>query len=234
MDHEGRRPRVLFFYVSTNVVLLLLFYITLLSSARYYGHFFLLLLACFWIAHYEPIDRSRRQALARLGDRVGSALLTGVLVLNVVGGAVAYGRDLREKFTVTGEVADYVLESPWVDLPIVAATDFQTSPLSALLRRKLYYPEQREPGSFLIWDADRKDLIDLDDVAASVRAVLARQGGTRCLLILSFQPMEIRDGVRAPILQGFLAPDVRIEHLRSFAPGVVADETYHLYLAELG
>ena len=75
-----RRPRVLFFYVSTNVVLLLLFYITLLSSARYYGHFFLLLLACFWIAHHEPIDRSRRQALAWLGDRVGSALLTGVLL----------------------------------------------------------------------------------------------------------------------------------------------------------
>ncbi|MGD8376462.1 MAG: hypothetical protein PVF68_10005 [Acidobacteriota bacterium] len=227
------KPRVLFLYLATNGILLFLFYLTLLSSARYYGHFFLLLLACAWIARGEPSHRYRRPGLERLaetGRLAAGRFLTFVLAANLLGGATAYGKDLREPFTVTGEVAAWVRASPWADLPAVAATDFQTSPLSALLRRKLYYPEQRELGSFLVWDRDRKDLIDLDDVAAAVRAVA--RPGERALLILSFPPEAIRDGRRQRILRGNLAPDIRIRHLRSFPPGVVADETYHLYIAE--
>ena len=226
-----RRPLLLLFYLGANAILLFLSYLTLLADARYHGHFLIVLIVSLWLAA-GPVQRDwgppwlRRVAAG--GARLERPFLVLVLSANLAGGALAYGRDLVEPFTVSGEAARFLAAGPHAGLPVVGTRDYQVSPLAALLDRPLFYPEHMRWGSYMIWDELRRDLVGGDEVSSAVRAVLP-SGGGRCILALSF-PAAGEPGGAVPA--DLLGPDLRLQLLGVFPAGVVVDEQFFLYLVE--
>ena len=77
-----------------------------------------------------------------------------MLAGSALAGAGTYLADFSRPFSSSREAAAFVRSSGLADLEIVGHTDFVVSPLAALLDKKLYYPERRGYGTFIVWNRE--------------------------------------------------------------------------------
>ena len=160
------RPRWLSVYASGTAALLgfeLVFLVD--SSVRHHGHLFVLLVACLWLARAEavrePVARADAGAVADIDRRARrdvrrqGALLTALLVPQVVAGLTLHALDWSRPFSGSRAAAELLRERALDDLPIIAYRDRETSTLSAYLDRPLYYPGRDAHGSY--WTTLQED-----------------------------------------------------------------------------
>lgn len=219
----ARRPASLAFYVLATGALLGLSYFRFFGTQRHYGHLFLALLAAVWLARSRmaPWPRHVRGLMPRAlagprlarGAAVGLGALLGVQVLVA---ARMYAVDLRQPFSAAAATAAYLRDSVPAGTPLAARPSPQASAVSGMLDRPIYYLDDGEMGTFVIWGPGR------------------RRGGGRGGELRQLAPLLPADGspmvliLTYPLADSALA-GVRTRLLTHTRSTVVVSENFYLY-----
>ncbi|HET9746831.1 MAG TPA: hypothetical protein VFP97_14040 [Chitinophagaceae bacterium] len=231
-----RKPLILLLYTGTTLGLFSIYYYTALLHSRYCGYLLIALVVCYWLAEYYPEKKFRsgtKSYFATLGKRISKPFLTGVLGISVIGTVIAYSMDIQYKFSPSKQVADYIKQNKIDSLPIVGMTDFVVSPLSSYLDKKIYYLQMADTGSFTIWSKKRKNDMEFKEMVATVGDYIDK-GHPRVLWIKNSAPqITASDGrTSEDMTKAVVRGDLQVDLINKFAPGIVGDEQYYIYLVQ--
>ena len=230
-----RKPLIMLLYAGTTFGLLSVFYYTDLVHIRYTGYLLIVLVVCYWLAKYYPdsvYDNAFMRFLSTTGRLISIPFLTIVLVTNIIGGMVAYSKDINEKFTVSKDAADYIMENKLDTLTIVGSTDFTIASISAYVGKTIYYPQMADYGSYVIWNKKRKNDFTIPQLDSSIN-LLVNEGKTKLLLILTNAPQFSTDGkTNQRLVHGLFAKNIKADLIKSFEGGIVADEKFFIYIVQ--
>ncbi len=230
-----RKPLILLLYTSTTLGLFSVYYYTALLHSRYCGYLLIALIICYWLAEYYPEKKyfnGLLNYLSGLGKKIARPLITAVLLINVIGAAIAYNMDLQYKFSTSKDAADYIKETKLDSLPVIGITDFVVSPLATYLDTKLYYPQMNDSGSFTTWSKRRKNQMNFQELVISV-GIFADKGNPKILLIKDSAPQVSMDGINSMDMErAIIRNDLQVDLLKKIDPGIVNDEKYYIYLVQ--
>jgi len=230
-----RKPLILLFYAGATIGLLAVFYFTLLLHERYCGHLLLVLILCFWLSEYVPEKKYNvafLNTVSALGRKLSMPFFAVVLVFQVLGAMVAYSKDVKYKFSTCKDAADYILENKLDTLPMAGITDFSVSPVTSYLNKKIYYPQMRDYGTFIIWNGKRQNQMNFEEIVNNIDSFMTRER-PRILLIRDRTPQITADGINyLPLEKGMIKSDLQMDLLRSFNAGIVPDEKYFIYTVQ--
>lgn len=188
------------------------------GSLRHHGHIFILFVACLWLADSLP----RRRPGSRLFDRAAEffarharPMFTALLLVHAAAAALACGADWRYPFSQSRNVADFLRDRGMGGVFIVGERDTAVSPVTAYLRREIYYPRGDRMGSFVVFD--RKRLSDPQGVPELARRKASER--REDVLIISNAPLET-GGARG------------VEKMAEFVGSISPGEEYYLYLVK--
>jgi hypothetical protein len=226
-----RKPLILLLYVGLTTGLLSVYYYTGLLHLRYCGHLLTALVICYWLGEYYS-EKNYHNVILRyfsgLGKKIGKPFLAVILLINVIGAAVAYSMDSQYKFTTSKDAADYIRKNKLDTLTIAGITDFTMSPIASYLDKRIFYPQMNDFGSFTIWSKKRIDQLSFQQLIHSVDSLMKNK--TKLLLVKDSAPQITLDGKNFTDLEhGMIAKDVQIDLLMRFEPGTVSDEKYFIY-----
>jgi hypothetical protein len=153
------RPRALVFFLGTFFGLSCLFVFKYVGGARHYGLLLVLLVMAAWLGEKEAARDGaleRRFRLGRLANRARTVGYAG-LTLGLLGGAWAalptWRNEIDREFSAARTMARYLRAEGLASRRIVA---HQSSRAVAILpylpETKLWYPERRDYGTFMLWD----------------------------------------------------------------------------------
>ncbi|MFN5514703.1 MAG: hypothetical protein ACK5CA_08125 [Cyanobacteriota bacterium] len=214
-------PLVLLFYLLASGLILLFTYLKFLGSARHYGHLYLILISALWLRRDDHPRFSLTQKIPRLAalktwaEKTAPRFLILILVLQLVSGWIAFGRDLTLPYSASRETARYLQRQALSHLDLIGSEDFAVSPISAYLNRQIYYPESRRWGSYVLFNQSRQPVSDAE-ILAQIEAGLGTQFTAPVILVLNHPLQEDRDSLQIEPLQ---------EITRSF----IGNEQYYLY-----
>jgi hypothetical protein len=142
-----------------------------------------------------------------------SRAFTTLLVLHVIGAAIAVSIDWVRPFSQSRATAAYLREHRLADAFIIGEKDTPTAPIAAYLDRPIYFPRGDRMGSYIIYDRKRLkfDPATLLDVCRRK----ARETGDAVLLISTSKLQETPPGVRP---------------VGELTGSIVGDEDFWLYL----
>lgn len=214
-------PLVLGFYLLASGLILVFTYLKFLGSARHYGHLFLILISALWLRRNERPSFTFAHKIPRLTalkswvEKTAPRALTLILVLQLIAGGIAFGRDLTLPYSASRETARYLQRRELSDLDLIGSEDFAVSPIGAYLNRQIYYPESRRQGSYVLFNQSRQPVNDRE-ILAQIEAGLGSQFTAPVILILNRPLQDRRDSLRIEPIQ---------EIKRSF----IGNEQYYLY-----
>jgi hypothetical protein len=228
-----KKPIAFLLYILGTLEILLFIYVKFLGSARHYGHLYILLIVSFWIASYYPnshlfLPKNRsncqffRQVSARwfkLVKKYQSVFLMVILCSQMIGGIVAFSRDLIVPYSASREASRFIKVQHLDEMFIVASRDATVSPLCGYLNRKFYYPERNGIGSFVLFNGQRQD-VNAVSVLEQVSQLIKQNKGN-ILLILNYELKNSR-------------ADLTISFLAKFTKSLIFNEKYYLYLVSSG
>ncbi len=230
----SRKPVALFLYLFGTLEILTFTYIKFLGGPRHFGHLYILLIASLWIASYYPKknfpeDLSANKLFVQFQQAIKKLILFAeahqktffmlLLYAQLLSGVVAFGRDLLIPFSASRETARFIQQQQLDRLLTVGSTDYAISPICGYLNKKVYYPEIKSMGSFVLFTKQRKD-VDNQEVLTQTGS-LFNQENNKILLILN---RELNNELIAknPLLQ--------ISGVSKFTNSFMSDEKYYLYL----
>lgn len=223
-----QKPVAWFFYSFGTLEILLFTYAKFLGSARHFGHLYIVLIAAFWIASYYPKSNLLTKPLNNLPNSVQQvtiqwfslvakykkALILLILAAQVATGIVAFSRDLFVPYSASRETARFIQAQQLDKMFIVGSQDARVSPIAGYLQRKIYYPETKALGSFVLFNNQRTEVnptMVLEQVSQ-----LIQEKQTDILLILNYELHSSR-------------PDLSISPVAQFTKSFIHDEKYYLY-----
>jgi hypothetical protein len=145
-------------------------------------------------------------------------LFTVILVVQAVAGLFALGLDLRYPFSNGRQMATYLRGHHLERSVIVAERDTVSLTVAAYLDHDLYYLAGHRFGRSIVWNADRVEEKEPLDHALRRFA----ESGTRPVLLLANRAVHRE------------LPGVKLQLLRKFDDGLVADEHFWLYRVRAG
>lgn len=222
-----RKPVALFLYLFATIELLAFTYVKFLGAPRHYGHFYLILIVALWIASYYQNNDLLLQPLTNLSSQFKKYLLTWmkfvkkhkttflmiILSAQLLGGIVAFSRDLLIPYSSSREVASFIKSQKLEQMFIVGSRDANVSPIAGYLNRKIYYPEKQGMGSFVLFNSKRKEL-NAATVLEQVSQIIKEKQDI--LLILNSELKNSR-------------PDLDLAFVAKFTHNLVESENYYLY-----
>ena len=221
-----KRPTALLIYLISTFGLLTFFYIKYHGSIRHHGFLFLAFLMCCWIYRDSPainLGKTEQQdtgsVIDRILNRVGTVLVTLLLICHAIGGIIAVSMEYRHVFSYGKLTAEYIRSQGMQDLPMVGEIDYAVSPVVGYLEKppQIYYPRGSRLGSFVRWDKARTHDAP-DTLVIEAAKTLGAEKNKEVLIILN----------RA------LGAELRQQHnltsVAKFTGSVVGDEGFHLYL----
>lgn len=231
-----RKPLILLLYTGTTLGLFSIYYYTALLHSRYCGYLLIALVICYWLAEYYPEGKYRSGTsgyLSRLGKKISKPFLSIILGLSVIGALIAYSMDIQYSFSPSKKVATYIKQNKIDSIPIFGVTDFTISPLSSYLDKKIYYPQMSDTGSFTIWSKKRKEQMSFEEIVAALGDYIDKVH-PRVLWIKNSAPeITSADGKTSQEMsKAILRNDLQVDLLNKFAPGIVKDEQYYIYLVQ--
>lgn len=218
-----RKPVILFMYLSVTLGILLFHYVKFKGSMRHSGYLFIIFLACLWISRDGNKTVSSNIKLEKITSffrKHKNQYLNLLLCTHVIAGLFAFSMDLKYPFSASKEVVNFIESQQLKDALIVGSGDMEVSPITALLDRKIYYPESNHFGTFVKWN-QRKSVKD-EEIIDKVNQLIVEQKSPKALLILDHwldKPKAER-------------PDLSISELYHSSQSLALDETYHLYLIQ--
>ncbi|MEM9543809.1 MAG: hypothetical protein AAGA60_30530, partial [Cyanobacteria bacterium P01_E01_bin.42] len=209
----------LFIYILGTSELLFFTYTKVLGSPRHYGNFYIVLILAIWISSYYPSQPRQffPQAIAWV-DRHKKTILTFIMMTQLIAGIVAFTRNIIVPYSASRETASYIKNNNLKDHFIVGSQDSVITPISGYLNRKIYYPESRRIGSFVLYNSQRID-VDLKKVLRQTEHLLHEQR-SEILLILNYE-------------LDLFPENLEIEAIEQFTNSYIYNEKYYLYLVRL-
>lgn len=218
-----KKPLVLGFYLMATTEILLFTYVKFLGAQRHFGHLFIVLIMALWLSHYYPnqffiFQKTKfSRKWFNFSNKSKNAFIMVLLYLQLLAGITAYSRDLMIPYSASRATAQYINNRGLNHLFIVGSRDVAVSPISGYLRRKIYYPERQDLGSFVLFTNQRQE-VNQEEVLRQVRELLKIHDSI--LLILNY-PLELPQ------------TELNIEFLEKFQESLIYNEKYHLYRVEL-
>ena len=211
-----RKRMVLFLYTAGTGILLSFAYLKLLGGVRQQGHLFELLLIGFWLAAYYP-DASIAKVLDKFAvpRKWAGIFCTCLLFLQALAGIYSYAADLARPFSASALVANYLKKNHLTDKLIIGTNDHEIIPISALIDKKIYYPESETFGSFVRNDRHRHTL-SFDETFTRIKSLMVQQKANEAILITNYQ------------LGGF-PKDIKMDVLKIFDKAIQPDEIFYIY-----
>lgn len=211
---------ILYIFLASSIGIGLFLYAKSLGSYRHGGYLFFVFLMSAWM--YRSAGTGERTqpppAAGRRADGVFSAAVTALLLIHAVGGVNANLLDHRYVFSAARDAARCLASVSDDRTPIVGYPDSAASAvLGHLGAKSFYYPQGRRNGSFVRWDTDRSEAVDIRDVIALCRRT--SDEGRRDVILVSNEPL----GQDVP-------PGARFTLLESFENAVVRDESFFIYV----
>ena len=218
----SRQPTILFFYLITNCALIFFYYFVRIPTTRHAGNLFIVFIVCLWLSTYYKQDRLpiklKPKFLALIVSRKYT-ILTLFLCLHLIGGVHAYTKDILEPFSASKAAVEYIKRNNYDRLPIAGSDYVKIAPFSALLNKKIYYPEREEFGTYTVWTGEgktNKTNITHQEILKQVTNLINNEN-PQILLILN-------EKLTSTI------PIVNIKSLTQFESSIAKGETYYLYL----
>lgn len=222
-----RKPIALFLYLFGTIEILAFTYVKFLGAARHYGHFYILLIISLWLASYYQNTDLLLQPLTNLPSQLKQYLMIWmkfvkkhqttflmiILSAQLLGGIVAFSRDLLIPYSSSREVARFIKNQQLEQMFIVGSRDANVSPIAGYLNRKIYYPESKGTGSFVLFNSKRKD-VDSATVLEQVSQII--QEKPELLLILNSELKTSRS-------------DLNLSFVIKFTHNLISNESYYLY-----
>lgn len=220
-----RKPLILFFYLLANLEILTFTYVKFLGSARHYGHLYLVFAIALWLAScYHKSNllvscfKNPESTIAKwikLVDRYKTTFIMIILYAQLVAGIVSFSRDLVIPYSASRDTAKYIQSQKLEQMFIAGSEDFAISPICAYLNRKVYYPETRQLGSFVLFTRQRNSL-NADEVLERISEKL-QEKQQEILLILNYELNTSRT-------------DLKISFLNKLTHAFIGNEKYYLYI----
>jgi hypothetical protein len=187
-----RKQRVALLLFGIGSIGLLTFaFVKFYGSIRHHGHVYLVLIAALWLAASH----------GRLSDHAAgpgkglSRAFTVLLIVHVIGAAIAVSIDWVRPFSQSRATAAYLREHRLADAFLIGEKDTPTAPIAAYLDRPIYFPRGDRIGSYIIYDRKR---LDYDPTTLlDVCRRKARENGDAVLLISTSKLRELPPGVRS-------------------------------------
>ena len=148
-------------------------------------------------------------------QKLAPYLFTLILICQLIGGLVGYGRDLLLPYSASRAVANYLVNQGLQEATLVGSNDFMASPIAAHLNKKIYYPESQALGSFVIFTAERRE-VNQQEILQQIDQQLGLKLRPPIILILN-SPLEVSQ------------PGLIITPLAEFRHSFIQEEQYYLY-----
>ncbi|MDY7015466.1 MAG: hypothetical protein SVX43_18100 [Cyanobacteriota bacterium] len=215
-------------YLSGTALILIFSYTKFSGSIRHHGNLFILLLACVWIALTETnIPKSLTRKWVVKISSIAKIAFTLLLFSHMLSSIWPYYSDLSSPFTMNQVTAQYIrrkyLKPESADRFMIAGyRNSQTSGLSALLNTRLYYLQNEDYASFVVWN--QKNLREMQDTEILDTAIdESVRVNKPCILVLTHKLDET-------LLQRYQNNgEVELSYLKSFTGSIVKSERFHLY-----
>lgn len=224
-----KKPIALVFYLMGTLEILSFTYAKFLGSQRHYGHLYIILIAALWIASYYKSSRLVIQILEDMFDEFFKTIISYhkwvlyhkksfiiiILWLQVIAGIVAFSRDLITPYSSSKVTANYIKNNNLSNYFIMGSEDFTIAPISGYLNKKIYYPESKQLGSYVLFNNTRK-VIDDDDIIEQLIEIINSK--IKNILLIRNQK--------------FLgeSSQLDIQFLEKFTNSFIYNEKYYLYL----
>lgn len=223
------KPIALCFYLTASLALIFFTYVKFLGSQRHYGHLYIILITSLWIASYYYPSNLLTQYFSQLPhkwqevwlkwfsfvNRHKATFIVIILWLQVIAGIVAFSRDLLTPYSASRTTANFIKANHWDTKVIVGSEDFAVSPISGYLNRKIYYPESKDLGSYVLFN-QKRTVVDDDQIIDQVHQLI-RDNQSEILLILNRELQKNSD-------------DLNVSFLAKFRKAFIYNEKYYLYL----
>jgi hypothetical protein len=146
--------------------------------SRHVGAEMVLFLSCVWLATDE---------LQRRGRAVSCIAFWSILTVNILASGIAAYYHLHYDFSGSREMASILSRFGGTLPPIVADSDYATSPVAGYLNRPLYYAANRKSQTYIRWNSERTGGGAED--ALTFAGELATKGDGRVWMLLNY-PLE--------------------------------------------
>ncbi|MBO0938737.1 hypothetical protein J2I47_19455 [Fibrella sp. HMF5335] len=193
-----------------SMLMLTLFFTQYLGVLRHHGHFFLGFVCFLWI---QPSLGDYN--VNRPGRLVRIAVLAWPVVLTVQLSTFLYAayQDIRRPFTMTRQVADFLLSPAYRNWFRAGAPDSSVEGVASYLpANRMYYPCSARQGGFVKWNNNYSSL-SLPQMVDSIRK---HQVGP-AVLLLAYKP------------HGHEVDSLGLVPMRVFTGSIVFDEQFWLY-----
>jgi hypothetical protein len=191
----------LFVFATAAAALLASTYAVSYGAWRQHGLFTIAYVLALWLARTGGGRQSRE------------TFLTIVLLVQLVSSAAAVTIDQRFDFSAAHRTASFLDGMLAADDVVVGYPDLQVSPVAGYLRRPVFYLAGGRFGTYVIWD-QRRFVIDTSMLGPLIADAHRRH---RRVILVAGAGRQFRGESFVPIA--------------SFAPAVVEDETYRVYVA---
>ncbi|XHU95701.1 MAG: hypothetical protein JJP05_08455 [cyanobacterium endosymbiont of Rhopalodia gibba] len=226
----AQKTTALFFYLVSSLEFLTFTYLKFLGSQRHYGHLYIILITSLWIEHYcfnseslVNLFRCLPQKLYKLSSswlkfviyHKGNFLMI-ILYLQLIAGIVAFSRDSLTPYSASRATANFIQKNNLESMIIVGSEDFTIAPISGYLNKKIYYPESKKLGSYVLFNEQRKIINDEEILTTINQLINNSENKKNIILILNRQLKTIRS-------------DLEIISLAQFKKAFIYNEKYYLY-----
>jgi hypothetical protein len=223
-----KKPIIFFLYTFGTIEILGFTYVKFVGAPRHYGHLYTLLIVCLWLASYYSTSSLLLKIFPRnlltyilqsikFTKPYHTTIIMLILYAQMIGGLVAFSRDMIVPFSASREIASYLkteYKNKLNDLFIVGSRDYTMSPISGYINRKIYYPEIKNLGSFVLFTTQRQE-VEHTEILNQLKEII-KTNSKNILLILN-KPLEIN------------YPDLKIVRINEFKKSFNYDEQYYLY-----
>ncbi len=222
-----RQPIILFLYSFGTFSILFFSYLKFIGGPRHHGNLYILLVAVLWLASYYPANnlylenlafklfKQPAQRLIGFASQYRKAFFSVLLSAQLAAGIVAFTRDIIIPLSASRETARFIHQQHLDQILLVGSKDYAVSPIGGYLNRKIYYPEIKDMGSFVLFNQKRQE-VNAIAVLEQVNFLL-KQNNPQILLILNYE-LDMAN------------PDLNIAAIANFTNSFMSDEKYYLYL----
>jgi hypothetical protein len=207
------------------------------GSMRHMGKHYVLLLASWWLAWSVAIAPGSSGWVASLGRRteqLASNLITIVLAIHMIAGAICYWGDMQEVFSTAKQTVQFLTDQGLADKLIVISHDACAPSISAYLGRSVYAADSGRMQGFTCCDSTyyaNTNKTGADAVKTVFELLL---GATNdFVLITNYELVYTSDGKNTVVETMDVGPDRRVTKLVKF-PDPITDERFVVYRCKRG
>ena len=229
----SRKPVALFFYLIGSLEIVVFTYIKFLGSQRHYGHLYIIFISSLWIeSNYGDVQLHKKYLeniparFLHISSKIKGFVISHqkyligiVLWLQIIAGIVAFSRDLSIPYSSSKMAANFIQQNNLDNYYIFGSEDFTIAPISGYLNKKIYYPETRKMGSYVLFNSSRKITNDLEILNQIEKYFTDRTKGEDALLILNHALSEYSVNLDTVLL-------------KKFTKSFIYNEKYYIYLVK--